>query len=202
MTETRVTTDRRRARAIIFGVTMLIVTLVSWRACREPRESDDRQALCDRDSDTRLIACLVKAGPKANQNKQLGGHDCYWELDADQPLRDVANGLPKNFVFQVLNFCDDKVTVTLSLPAGASASDTLDFAASTASCGIPGVDGSITLPDVDAEGKTVLCTTLPYAVDRTRERRRSFELKAIAYGAELVSVTFDPEVVLEKAGEP
>jgi hypothetical protein len=188
-------------RRIAFLVSIVGVVLIGsallFRSCSDESITE---ALCDDDRDDHLVACLVPdTSDRFNEAKRLGTFNCSWEQRADQPLRRIngVSGSPV-FRFTVLNFCGERVKVTLSLTRRAG-EPSLDF--TTAVCGFADTDGSVSFGEVEANDQvTRQCTARDYVVQDAASRSRDFVLKAESFGSSAVSRPFDPQVVLEKAG--
>lgn len=186
---------------------VLAVGVTGCASGHRPRVSAERQE-CLSDEGT-VRACLVPE--PGNGNIKIGDTGCYWfalegakEEERKQFSRQ-ASGRPRQFSFHVVNKCQAKVEVRFDLATKGS----LEFL--TRACEVQTdsrqQDSYLELLkgwiDVGASAG-VQCNSLPYRKKRTgKVLTRGFRLVATGYDNQSIPpVEFDPEVVLEKAGDP
>jgi len=150
--------------------------------------------------------CLV---PKSlgNADKKVAD-DCYWLASVKEPAeyrRKNRSRRPRHFSFTVVNQCSKTVDVQFLLGEPGSETGTLKFL--TRRCEPRSYTekwGEIANVRIGSDDSySVSCMSVAYRNRTGAERRRDFNLMATGYdGTPISKVPFDPEVVLEKAGDP
>lgn len=208
-------TGTKRALTVCWSLCVGLVLAVSLAGCAryKPGALFDKLPQCFSD-DGAVRACLVT--DPGEGNIPIGKTGCYWHriTDAEKAklYKRSANGRPRQFSFEVLNYCDAKVEVKFEL----AAEGTLRFlsqhcepiTAAKAAAAPATVEKFFELHKawIEPGGKPVgvLCSSRPYRKKTIggAKLHREFRLVVTHYGDDpnALAVEFDPEVVLEKSG--
>lgn len=157
-----------------------------------PRGARAAPDACDRDAVFGSVEiCLLPASDTRRGVPVT--NDCFWLNKAigQKGLRGInAASAPAVYDVYVYNYCDVEADVDLVMADPDIRCDGVD------------ASGAIPMGPVPPGGQPVrgTCRTIPYAYDENVPHRQgSYELRARIGSA---TGTYDPEVILEKAGEP